>query len=394
MSCFGNRVSTDLYQNCCNANTLCEFSGRLEDLVTEPLYVQKVYDAVLFNLQGMKTVQNQAFEPRLPRDYRVKRVIDIRCRRFFNPENVDDDRNLKLDVNTSISGATFLQNAQGEQLRVVGPDGSFSERILYAETSECDEKCMGTPIFGTQNICISGNVLVYLDLLLCDRCNNETVFTVCAEVNIADKSQPLVLTNFFEMCMPSVHDTAFLPRFTEFCNIACETRLATNNMGRDLCIGTNGEVSGNLIIALCVTCEKKIIVPVQLCVLSTGFTQIQPQQNPVCTTFPTLFPQQIKVSDTIANCGSVSGERDCNCGCSDPCNDRCNDNCCDKCDPCKDDCCDSCNNGCNDGCNNGCNDSCNNSCNDGCNNSCNECAPTPPPRPPHRPNRPNRPQPR
>lgn len=109
MSCFGNRVSTDLYQNCCNANTLCEFSGRLEDLVTEPLYVQKVYDAVLFNLQGMKTVQNQAFEPRLPRDYRVKRVIDIRCRRFFNPENVDDDRNLKLDVNTSISGATFLR---------------------------------------------------------------------------------------------------------------------------------------------------------------------------------------------------------------------------------------------------------------------------------------------
>ena len=119
MSCFGNRVSTDLYQNCCNANTLCEFSGRLEDVVAEPLFVQKVYDAVLFNLQGMKTVQNQVFEPRLPRDHRVKRVIDIRCRRFFNPENVDDKRNLKLDVNTTISGATFLQNANGEQLRRV-----------------------------------------------------------------------------------------------------------------------------------------------------------------------------------------------------------------------------------------------------------------------------------
>lgn len=382
MSCFGNRVSTDLYQNCCNANTLCEFSGCLDDVVTEPLYVQKVYDAVLFNLQGMKTVQNQAFEPRLPRDYRVKRVIDIRCRRFFNPENVDDPRNLKLDVNTSISGATFLQNAQGEQLRVVGPDGNFSERILYAETSECDEKCMGTPIFGTQNICITGNVLVYLDLLLCDRCNNETVFTVCAEVNIADSSQPLVLTNFFEMCMPSVNNTAFLPRFTEFCNIACETRLATNNMGRDLCIGTNGEVSGNLIIALCVTCEKKIIVPVQLCVLSTGFTQIQPQQNPVCTTFPTLFPQQIKVSDTIENCGSVAGDSDCDCGCKD----SCKDDCCDPChDHCKDDCCDSCN----DSCNNSCSDCCDNN---NSNDSCSECAP--PPRPPHRPNRPNRPQPR
>lgn len=359
MSCFGNRVSNDLYQNCCNSNTLCEFSGRLEDLITEPIYVQKVFDAVLFNLQGMKTVQNQTFEPRLPREHRVKRVIDIRCKRFFNPENADDTRNLKLDVNTSISGATFLRNAQGEQLCVVGPDGRFSERVLYAETSECDDKCMGTPIFGTQNIAITGNVLVYLDLLLCDRCNNETVFTVCTEVNIATAAQPLVLTNFFEMCMPSAIDTAFMPRFTEFCNIACETRLATNNMGRDLTVSPNGEVSGNLIIALCVTCEKKIVMPVQLCVLSTGYTQISPQQNTVCTTFPTLFPNQIKMSDTIANCGSSSDSScDNSCNCNDSCG-SCADDCCNECQP-------------------------DNSCDNHSHGS----------RPPQRPGRPGRPQPR
>lgn len=330
MSCFGNRATSDLYQNCCNANTLCEFSGRLEDVVTEPLYVQKVYDAVLFNLQGMKTVQNQDFAPALPRDYRVKRVIDIRCKRFFNPENVDDPRNLRLDVNTSISGATFLQNAKGEQLKLVGPDGSFSERILFAETSECDEKCMGTPIFGTQHISITGNVLVYLDLLLSDRCNNETVFTVCAEVNIATEGHPLVLTNFFEMCMPST-GSVFMPRFTEFCNILCETRLATNNIGRDLCISTDGDVSGNLIIALCVTCEKKIVVPVQLCVLSTGFTQLSPQQNTICTIFPTLFPPQIKESDTIENCELEEAEESV---CArNECRDECNDDCCPPCRP-------------------------------------------------------------
>ncbi|MDD4389918.1 MAG: hypothetical protein PHW03_03865 [Eubacteriales bacterium] len=340
MSCFGNRATGDLYQNCCNANTLCEFSGRLEDVVTEPLYVQKVYDAVLFNLQGMKTVQNQDFAPVLPRDYRVKRVIDIRCKRFFNPENVDDARNLKLDVNTSISGATFLQNASGEQLKLIGPDGSFSERILYAETSECDDKCMGTPIFGTQHISISGNVLVYLDLLLCDRCNNETVFTVCAEVNIATENQPLILTNFFEMCMPSTN-AVFMPRFTEFCNILCETRLATNNIGRDLCVAPDGRVSGNLIIALCVTCEKKIVVPVQICVLSTGMAQLSPQQNAICTIFPTLFPPQIKESDTIENCGEEEAcdVRDCAREC-DPCRSN------DCCDPCRaDDCCDPCGSG-------------------------------------------------
>ncbi|WP_312091711.1 hypothetical protein [Aminipila sp.] len=348
MSCFGNKVSPDLYQNCCNANTLCEFSGNIEDVVTEPLYVQKVYDAVLFNLQGMKTVQNQHFTPNIPRGHRVRRVLDIRCKRFFNPSNIDDPENLQLDVNTTISGATFLRNGQGETIEVVGPDGTFSEKILYTDTSECDDKCMGTPIFGTQSIEVSGNVQVYIDLLLADSCNNEVVFTVCADVNIASNSQPLILTNFFEICMPSVFDTAFLPRFTEFCNTACETRLATNNYGRDLTISQNGEVSANLIIAICITCEKKIIVPVQLCVLSTGFAQISPQVNTVCSTFPSLFPNQIKESDTIANCSDVSDEED-DCSC-DPCGRRnrncgCNDNCCD------DDCCDGvCNSGfdCND----------------------------------------------
>ena len=338
MSCFGGRLSPDMYQNCCNANTLCEFDGNPENVVTEPIYVQKVYDAVLFNLQGMRTVTNQAFSPAIPEGHRVKRVIDIRCRRFFNPENIEDPENLKLNLDTTISGATFLQNPGGKDLQVVGADGTFSEKILYANTSDCDDKCMGTPIFGTQNIKITGDVIVEMDLLLCDRCNNESVFTVCAQVNIATKQQPLVLTNFFEICMPSTSDTAFLPRFTEFCNSACETRLATNNMGRDLCISPCGDVSGNLIIALCVTCEKKIVVPVQMCVLSTGMVQLSPQANTICTTFPTLFPHQIKESDTIENCGEICAddfEDEC-----DPCgrkhNDCCDECCEDPCDPCRD----------------------------------------------------------
>lgn len=330
MSCFGGRVSHDLYQNCCNANVLCEFNGDLSSVVTEPIYVQKVYDAVLFNLQGMKTVQNQCFTPRIPQGHRVKRVIDIRCRRSFNPDNVEDPSNLKLDVDTTISGATFLRNGAGDEITVVGADGNFSEKLLFADTSSCDDKCMGTPVFGTQNISITGNVIIEIDLLLCDSCNNESVFTICTDVNIADKDHPLVLTNFFEICMPSAIDTAFLPRFTEFCNSACEARLATNNYGRDLCIGPDGNVTGNLIIAICVTCEKKIVVPVQICVLSTGFAQAAVQQNAICTTFPTLFPNQIKPCDTIENCGEICEDEDSDvCGCDDRC-DPCN-----TCDPCE-----------------------------------------------------------
>lgn len=328
MSCFGNRVTPDLYQNCCNGSHLCEFDGDMSCVVTAPIYVQQVFDAVKFNLQGMKTFNDQEFTPCIPCGHRIKRVIDIRCKRFFNPDNIDDPRNLTLEVDTSISGASFLKDCQGNFLNVVGADGTYSERIMYADTSDCDEKCMGTPVFGTQNVSIHGNVIIELDLLLSDGCGCESTFTVCTEVCIADKQHPMVLTNFFEICMPSTIDTAFLPRFTEFCNSACEARLATNNCGRDLSVSKDGEVCGNLIVAICLTCEKKIVVPVQLCALTTGYVDAPLQQNAVCTTFPSLFP------------GSITG------GCYDDSEKKHQkeheknhkDNCCESdhvCDPCE-----------------------------------------------------------
>ncbi|MGI6728103.1 MAG: hypothetical protein ACOX4P_06040 [Anaerovoracaceae bacterium] len=302
MSCFGGQTSPDLFQNCCNANTLCEFDGNLDDVVSEPIFVQKVFDAVLFNLQGLKTVTNQSFCPAIPRGHRLKKIIDIRCRKFFNPENVEDPSNLRLNINTVISGGTFIQNCKGEDITVVGPDGTFSERIIYADTQECDSKGKGTPIFGTQNVTVTGDVQVYLDLLLCDRYDHEVVFTVSTNVNIAQDSSPLLLTNFFELCIPSTQNSAFLPRFAEFCNPLCETRLATNNMGRDLIVCPDGTIKANLIIALCITCEKKIVVPVQLCVLSTGYVQLSPQVSAICTNFPQLFPDQLQEEEEESVC--------------------------------------------------------------------------------------------
>ena len=73
--------------------------------------------------------------------------------------------------------------------------------------------------------------------------------------------------------------------------------MATNSITRDISIDPNtGAVRINLIIAVCISCEKKVIVPVQLCVLSTGFPVLSPEVSPICTTFPTLFPKQIDES--------------------------------------------------------------------------------------------------
>lgn len=297
MSCFGGNISPDIQTNCCTANTICEFDGNMRKVVSEPIFVQKVYDAILFNLQGLKTVTGQSFKPCIPRGHRIKKVLDIRCRKFFNPEDIDDSRNLAITTDTTISGACFVEEKKGpcsKPITVIGPDGTPSEKIIFADTTECDDEGRGTSVFGTQNISITGNVIVEIDVLIVDRCDCESVLTLHANVPVASMESPLLLTNFFEICIPSTFKTAFLPRFAEFCNVDCEVRLATNNCTRDVVTDCeSGNVRANLIIALCVTCEKKIIVPVQLCVLSTGFVKLSPQMSPICSTFPQLFPDQI-----------------------------------------------------------------------------------------------------
>lgn len=275
-------------EQCCEATTGCKFDGSLKNVVSEPIYVQKVYDAALFNLQGLRTVARQRFRPNLPAGSRILRVLDIRCRKFFNPEDIKCPENLKITPTTEISGASFVKDGECDVL-VTGPDGKKSQKLIYADTSDCDKENKGTPIFGTQNIDITGNVIVEIDIIYADDCGDRNKTTLTANVSL----DPLTLTNFFELCLPSVFDGAFLPRFTEFCNLSCETRLATQSITRDLNVNPNGAVRGNLLISLCVTCEKKIIVPVQLCVLSTGFPQLAAEIAPICETFPSLFPNQI-----------------------------------------------------------------------------------------------------
>ncbi|RBP41543.1 hypothetical protein [Garciella nitratireducens] len=280
-------------EKCCTAETGCHFDGSLRNVVAEPIYTQKVYDATLFNLHALKTIQNQPFSPSLDPNSRIIRILDIRCKKFFNANDIDDPRNLKVTPETEISGAQFVKR-DDEDIEVIGPDGKFSEKLLYTDTSDCDEKCKGTPIFGTQNLSLTGNVLIEIDAIVQDDCNKKCKVTLTANVEIAPIETPLILTNFFELCMPSVFDSAYFPRFTEFCNISCCPRLATNNINRDIKINSkNGKVRANLLITIGITCEKKIVVPVQLCVLSTGFPKLKPSTSPITGTFPSLFPKQI-----------------------------------------------------------------------------------------------------
>ena len=210
----------------------------------------------------------------------------------------------------------ILQDSKGNYLKVVGADGTYSERIVYAESSGCEDNCKSTPVFGTHNVSVYGDVTIEIDLLICDSCGNDDIFTICTDVTVAKPEHPMVLTNFFEICVPNSTETVFLPRFTEFCNSSCEARLATNNCGRDLSVDNCGQVTGNILVAICLTCEKKIVAPVQLCVLSTGYLNAPTQQHNITCSFPSLFPSEL----------------DC---CRNNLCEHNDDECCEPCEPCK-----------------------------------------------------------
>lgn len=292
-------INLNISDKCCVGETGCEFDGTLRNVKSEPIFVQKVYDAILVNLQAISTVTDQVFTPKLRPNSRIIRVLEVRCRKFFNPSNIFDPRNLTVKPETTLSGGQFVKDSKGKDIEVVGPDGVKTEKIVFANTEECDKKKKGTPIFGTQTLKVTGNVIVEIDVVVLSSNNRRRTVTLTSNVPVATPQNPIVLTNFFELCVPSVFNSAFFPRFAEFCNITCETRLATNSITRDIRVcPETGRVKVDLIIALCVSCEKKIIVPVQLCVLSTGFPELSPVISPICTTFPQLFPDQIDEAST------------------------------------------------------------------------------------------------
>ncbi len=313
MNCYST-TQNDTNDTCCRANELCSFSGNLDDVTAVPIYVQSVYDAVRFNMQGMRNVQHLKFTPCIPAGCTISRLLDIRVKKLFDPNDSSNCSNLTLEMETGISGACFVNNNHGV-VETIGPDGVPSERLLFADTSDCDGSGCGTPIFGTQNAKLWGNIIVYLDLAVCDSCGRESHMTVCSELNIANQNCPLVLSNFFELCMPSISNSAFLPRMTELANVGFSARLATNNINRDLCIGCNGDITANLIITICITAEKKITVPVQLCVLSTGFADAPLQENiSGVMTCPGLFPER---NDGSGDNNSYCGNENNGCGCCD-----------------------------------------------------------------------------
>ena len=43
-----------------------------------------------------------------------------------------------------------------------------NQKLIFADTTECDDRRRGTPVFGTQRIALRGNVFIELDVIVVD----------------------------------------------------------------------------------------------------------------------------------------------------------------------------------------------------------------------------------
>lgn len=289
-----NNKAIETDNPCCIADTGCFFDRCLDDIIGECIFVDKVYDSATFNLQGLQAGNRISFgclpTSKCGSGPKITRVRNVRAKKFFNPDNINDSRNLIVTPITTLSGAQFVLDGKGNPVVVPGPAGLL-QYLIYADTTGCDKITRGTPIFGAQEIHITGCILVEIDVEYIDNEGKRQRTTLRARMPVNQ-----TVTNFFELCMPSVFNSTFLPQFTEFCNIAFAPRLSTRNIARDITVNpATGEVFVNLIVALCITCEKKIKVPVQLCVLSTGFCEQEVSQREICPDYPPLFPPQVNI---------------------------------------------------------------------------------------------------
>ncbi len=277
-------------KTCCSANSSCTtpYEYDPEKIISECIFVEKVYDSVIIN----------------------KEVDAVPGNIKSKPINVSLESEIeKLNITCSTKEITvtpLVTKINGTDVTPfptpTGPGGIDQIPLDFIDTSKCDLENKGTPIYIAQTVEISGKINLGISGVV-KSCSEPKFckFKTTASKNIDDIS----INAFAKLCIPSTA-YAMKPSLAEFCSISCELVLP-NGLDDVSLIDDAGDIKvkiENAFLVLCITCEKKVKVPVQLCVLSTGFCE-PPKQLGLCSDFPQLFPDQINkpvIGDSSCNC--------------------------------------------------------------------------------------------
>lgn len=266
--------------NCCKANTGCKTPREYDpDVITnECIFVEKVYDAIVLRDEVDRVMETLVIDdfPIPGRD--IQRFLNVRIT-CNSTGLIVTDRVLSINGQMTPCDPTFVPGPAGRQIN-----------LACIDTSECDAKGKGTPIVVDQRIRVTGEVEVRIEGTVLKTNGRRRKFIVCETIDI-DSLDPISLRKFARLCIPSTA-AATKPSMAVFCGVLCDFVLpfgldSLEVRGRKLII------TGPILV-FCITCEKKVKVPVQLCVLSTGFCDFE-EQGGLCVEFPKLFPDQVNV---------------------------------------------------------------------------------------------------
>jgi hypothetical protein len=270
-------------EGCCTANTGC-ITPEVYDpelIISECVFVEKVYDSVIVRDERDEVVSFTLTNTDIGFDFTSGATIS----------NVSVSCTTKPKMgSTGVTVTPTVLTINGMTPPVgptpTGPGGIEQIDLSFIDTAICDAEGRGTPIIVDQQIAVAGEVLITISgtIVLADGC--EKTFSNDVVVDFDDYT----IRKFVRLCIPSTY-AAMKPSMAEFCGILCDFALP---LGIDSITVENNEITVNGIVILCLACEKKVKVPVQLCVLSTGFCE-QGEQGGLCVEFPKLFPDQVNV---------------------------------------------------------------------------------------------------
>ncbi|MCT4508382.1 MAG: hypothetical protein N4A48_06405 [Tepidibacter sp.] len=270
---YNNDVNTRPTGPCCKANSSCCTPERYDPkkITAECIFVEKVYDSKIIKKE-LDLVISERFDPGFPTEGIVGfDDVSVSC----------SSKGLKVIPKTiSVNGITEFPPP------IPGPGGIEQLDLSFIDTSECDERRrhVGTPIIIEQDIEVCGFARITISgkaLFTNGKCRE---FTSTFDVPV-DNS----LTGFAQLCIPST-EAAFPPSLAEFCAALCKVILPAGT--RSLSV-VDGDIQVYAALVICIKCEKKVKLPVQLCVLSTGFCEPEEQSGLCGVDFPDLFPRQI-----------------------------------------------------------------------------------------------------
>jgi len=269
---------------CCTANSGCVTPEVYspEDIMAECIFVEKVYDSILFREEANQT-ETVLFDlnDSIPVGSEIIRAT-VTC--SVKPNNGSTGVVIDSTIN-SINGITPPSGPTP-----IGPGGMELIPLDFIDTAECDAEGRGTPIIVDQTIEVSGQVRVTISGIARVE-GRPREFSVSQVIDVDE----FTINRFARLCIPSTY-AAQKPSLAEFCAVLCDTILPLGLDSLEIIEGTTGtQLRANLILLFCIVCEKKVVVPVQLCVLSTGFCQPVEQQATLCQEFPRLFPEQVNV---------------------------------------------------------------------------------------------------